>query len=146
MPASRSVVLYNFYTQQVTLFESLSKISNYLNVPTSNVTIVAQGDTKYLVLREKYTVFYLDNFNYDNFKDRVERIQQGSRRRGFVAHDLLLNKDYTFNSTREAEQELDVNHTNISRALRGLLSQVKGYTFAYTNQINIPEKLPNLID
>lgn len=145
MPSSRSVVLYNLYTQQATLFESLSKISNYLNVPTSNVTIVAQGGTRYLVLREKYTVFYLDNFNYDNFKDRVERIQQGSRRRGFVAHDLLLGKDYTFSSTREAEQELDVNHTNISRALRGLASQVKGYTFAYTNQIEIPEKLPNLI-
>lgn len=146
MPASRSVVLYNLYTQQATLYESLSKISNYLNVPTSNVTIVAQGNTKYLVLREKYTVFYLDNFNYNNFRNRVGKIQQGSRRRGFVAHDILLDKDYTFSSTREAEHELDVNHTNISRALRGLTDQVKGYTFAYTNQIEIPEKLPNLID
>ena len=146
MPSSRPVVLYNLYTQQATLYESLSKISNYLNVPTSNVTIVAQGNTKYLVLREKYTVFYLYNFNYDNFKDRVERIQQGSRRRGFVAHDLLLDKDYTFSSTREAEKELDVNHTNISRLLLGLASQVKGYTFADTNQIEIPEKVPNLID
>ena len=84
MPASRSVILYNLYNQQATLYKSLSKISNYLNVPSSNVTIVAQGDTKYLVLREKYTVFYLDNFNYDNFKDRVEKIQQGSRRRGLL--------------------------------------------------------------
>ena len=98
------------------------------------------------MLREKYTIFYLDNFNYDNFKNRVEKIQQGSRRRDFVAHDLLLDKDYTFSSTREAEKELDVNHTNISRVLRGLASQVKGYTFAYTNQIEVPEKLPNLID
>lgn len=146
MPSPRPVVLYNLYTQKATLYESLSKISNYLNVPTSNVTIIAQGNTKYLVLREKYTVFYLDNFTYDNFKNRVERIQQGSRRRGFVAHDILLDKEYIFNSTREAEQKLDVNHTNISRALRGLLDQVKGYTFAYTNQIEIPEKLPNLID
>lgn len=146
MPAPRSVVLYNLYTQQATLFKSLSKISNYLNVPSSNVTIVAQGDTKYLVLREKYTVFYLDSFNYDNFRNRVEKIQQGSRRRNFVVHDLLLDKDYTFSSTREAEQELEVNHTNISRALRGLASQVKGYTFAYTSQIEVPEKLPNLND
>ena len=145
MPAPRLVVLYDLYNQQATVYDSLSKISNYLNVPSSNTTIVAQGNTKYLVLRERYTVFYLDNFTYDNFKNRVERIQQGSRRRGFVAHDILLDKDYIFNSTREAEQKLDVNHTNISRALRGLLDQVKGYTFSYTNQIMIPDKLPTLI-
>lgn len=145
MPAPRLVVLYDLYNQQATLFTSLSKIANHLNVPTSNVTVVAQGKTKYLVLRERYTIFYLDEFNYDYFKKRVEKMQQGSRRRGFVAHDMLLDKDYTFNSTREAEKELDVNHTNISRALRGLLNPVKGYTFSYTNQIMIPDKLPTLI-
>ena len=146
MPAPRSVILYDLYTQQAVLFPSMGKITNYLNVPSSNVTIVAQGKTKYLVLREHYTIFYQDDFNYDYFKKRVEKIQQGSRRRDFVAHDIFFNKDYTFNSTREAEKELDVNHTNISRVLRGLASQVKGYTFAYTNQIEVPEKLPNLID
>ena len=145
MPASRSVVLYNLYTQQATLFSSLIKISDYLNVPSSNITVVAQGDTKYLVLRERYTIFYLNDFTYDNFKNRVEKIQQGSRRRDFVAHNIRLNKDCIFSSTREAEQELDINHTNISRALRGVFKKVKGYTFSYANQIMIPDKLPTLI-
>lgn len=144
MSAPRPVVLYDLYTQQAISFPSMGKITDRLNVPSSNVTIVAQGETKYLVLRERYTIFYLDDFNYDYFEKRVEKVKQGSRRRGFIAHDTMLDKYYTFNSTREAEQKLDVNHTNISRALRGLLDQVKGYTFRYTNQIMIPDKLPTL--
>ena len=144
MPAPKQAVLYDLYNQQSTLFYSLTRVSDHLNIPTSSITVVAQGNTKYLVLRERYTVLYLDDFNYGYLKKRIEKIQQSSRC-DFIAHDIMLDKDYNFNSTREAERKLNISHTNISRALRGLLDKVKGYTFRYNNQIMIPDKLPTLI-
>lgn len=144
MPAGRKVVLYDFYKGEATLYPSLTKVSQVLKCPSSNVTVVAQERGKYLVLREHYTVFYLDEYNYTHFLVKMKKIKQGSRRRLFKAHDLLTNQTYYFEDTREAGKQLELHHTTISRALKGQLFQAKGYLFEYAHEIQIPDQLPNL--
>lgn len=143
----RDVVLYNLYTNKAMLFHSLSEVKRFLGKNNlGNINVVAEGNTSYLRIGESYTIFYAEDYNLDNLKYRLDKINSSTGVRGVQAKDLLTNKKYNFKSIRKAAEALNMNKTSVSRVLRGKLDQSKGYTFKYAHEITVPDSLPEVAE
>lgn len=144
MAKAKGIILYDFYNSKAYRFPSLRKAAAFLGVPSGNVTTVAQGKSKYLVLREQYTVFYQNQYELNTVQDKIKHIMKGSRQRTIEANDLLTGKTYTFKGSRAASRKLGVDHSNIVKCLTHKIDECKGYTFNFKYHIQFPDKLPTL--
>ena len=76
----------------------------------------------------------LENLNYGT---RNERISKANKNRKDLSKKIIAykyeNTEFIgiFESTKEAERQLGVCHSHISKCCKGKIRQIKGYTFSY---------------
>lgn len=144
---SRNMILYNIYTREAKSFATMGALAKFIGKNNlGNIVVIAKGggDENYLTVDNKYTIFYQEEFTLYAVQARLKKIKKFTRRTPIIAKDILLNKEYRFSSLRSASKELNIDRRSISRVLKGLRDEIKGYTFEYLNPIIIPKSMEEI--
>lgn len=75
-----------------------------------------------------------ENLNYGT---RNDRISKSNKNREDVSRKIIAykyeNMEFIgiFDSTKEVERQLGIDHSHVSKCCKGKIRQIKGYTFSY---------------
>lgn len=145
---SKATILYDIYTNTAEEFKSINALANYLGgKDIRNLITIARGNGKnnYLTFSSRYTLFYKDEYSLEEVQNKLDRISKASTRiTPIMVIDTNLNKTYTFNSLRQACEELGVSRRSAGRVLNGEKDSFKGYIFKRNYQIHIPVSLDEI--
>lgn len=143
----RKMVLYNVFNNHAKILESGREVAKFLGKnSTANIATVAEGtrSDNHLVINNKYTIFYLDQFDLNNVRARLLKVKKCNRSNlEIIAKDIFSGSTKKYKSIREASKELKADRRSISRVLKGDLEETKGYVFKYADHpdIYIPEAM-----
>lgn len=145
------MVLYNIFNNHAKILESGREVAEFLGKnSTANIATVAKGtrSDNHLVINNKYTVFYLDQFDLNTIRKRLLRVKECNRSNlEIIAKDIFSDSTKKYKSIREASKDLNADRRSISRVLKGDLEETKGYVFNYADHhdIHIPEAMGEII-
>lgn len=145
---SKATILYDIYTNTAEEFKSINALANYLGgKDIRNLITIARGKGKnnYLTFSSRYTLFYKDEYSLEEVQNKLDRISNASTRiTPIMVIDTNLNRTYTFNSLRQACEELGVSRRSAGRVLNGEKDSFRGYIFKRNYQIHIPVSLDEI--
>lgn len=142
---TKKVVVYNIWTQKAKLYSSTREVERKLDLNSGNMTSVLQHRGNHILMDKKYTLFYKENWNYDNLQANFKIMQSEFRvAKHLVSLNLDTGEEQHFKSMREAENMLGFPHQAISRVLNGSQVSTHGYKFKWDKQPVLPVKLPKL--
>lgn len=126
------VFVVNLRTFKVLKFRSLREAGRQLGIDNSDIAKVVKGKISYA------GEYWFTENESEITKDKIREIKD-SIPSGVIAVDLNSFKVIWFKSQREAERQLGVSRSQISRVVRGELNVTGGYWFINVDE-NVVEK------
>lgn len=142
---TRPIVVYDIYKQKAIEYPSTREVERELDLPSGNMAPVLQERGKHVLMARKYMLFYKQDWNYENLKNRFNTMENSYRTPKKVeAFNLDSGELLEFDSMREASKKLGFPHQAISRCLNENQLSTHGYKFRWGKLPKLPGKLPKL--
>lgn len=138
-------IVYDIYSNKAYAFKSKAILAKLLGISKSAIYRALREDTNYWLVVKKYLVVLESDYNLSWINHLLCNIRNSPSSRKFIAVNNQDNHVSYFTTLREAGKDLDLDYSNIAKALKGEV-HLGCYSFYYQNDIpNQLNKLPRVV-
>lgn len=126
---SIAIVTYNMYTGKTMRYPSAAAASRELSLDTGHIAKVLKGKSN---SHKGYIFMYDDQYSPEKMKAKYDK---ANLNKPIIAKNYLGQFINKYRTRAEAAQDLNVDGSEISKALYGKLKHVKGYRFSFCEYV-----------